>query len=152
MLAERLFKVQCWDEDEDGPTPDIAAESEMIALLRERDALFEKIGWDNYDGSLELYGVPNTWRMSADIQKVCWDEGFIKVYVNHLNKWETHYSFGTPDGFKVAHGWRVSYPHKRAEDGRGLLLEETPSWPRTWWQKLLGIQRFGATIVPPDQQ
>ena len=70
-----------------------------------------KLGWDSYDCSLEIYGVPNDLRLSPEAQKLIYTAGFRSAYVNHLDKWETHYHWDKD--FTLSKGWRVSYPHKR---------------------------------------
>lgn len=126
-IAEQLFE----SEEDDPP-----AKVQMISLLRDAGAQFEKIGWDGYDGSIELYCVPVHWRMPPVLQRLLWDNGFTKAYVNHVDFWETHYSFGTPDGFKAQPGWRVSYPHKRPENTGQIWVESAiPTWPAAWFKK-----------------
>jgi hypothetical protein len=132
-IADRLFEF-----DEDGNPKYETAEFEMIALLQKAAVPFNRIGWDYYDGSLEIYGVPSEWRMDADLQRTLWDEGFSKVYVNHIGveHWETHYSFGRE--FESSSGWRVSYPHKRDDGSKQIWVEErVRSWPRKWFRSFL---------------
>lgn len=86
MLADRLFKIQCWDEEEDGPLPDTTAKSEMIAVLKTIGCPVETIGWDNYDGSIEIYTNDPDWRMSAAVQAVLYDQGFTKAYAPLCSK------------------------------------------------------------------
>lgn len=94
---------------------------------------FTSIGLDSYDCSIELYGVPAEWRMSADVQKAIRDMGFGKAYFNHDDKWETHYTF---NGDKPVDGWRVSYPHKRNDgDGRIWVERHIPTWPQEWFER-----------------
>jgi len=121
-LNERLF---------DGS----AAESEIEDCLSDAGVLFEKIGWDYYDNSLELYEVQPDYRLSDEAKKIIQDAGFSICYVNHTDKWETHY--GSGNEWK---GWRVSYPHKRDDGDTTIWLEEpVASWPTT----------FNTTIKPP---
>ena len=80
-------------------------ESKFEEALSDSGLEFEKLGWDYYDASLEIYDVPNDARLSEAQQKIIWDAGFGKVYVNHLDKWETHYSWKT-DAFQAVRGWR----------------------------------------------
>ena len=95
---------------------------------------YERIGFDHYDNSLELYGVPPDARLTEEEQKAIHSAGFSKCFVNHTDKWETHYGFHAAE-FKPAKGWRVSYPHKRGEGEKGILLEaDVPSWPRDWFE------------------
>lgn len=140
-LADRLNLC-----DDDGNAIDLLAVEEMKSLLQNYDVPFKSIGWDDYDGSLEIYIVPSEWRMKPELQKILYEAGFIKAYVNHIDHWETHYSFGSINGFKSQPGWRVSYPHKRPEQSGSIWVEKTiPSWPKDWFEtgyvlikKLLG--------------
>ena len=105
------------------------AESELSESLYEAHVKYKTLGWDWYDNSLELHGVADDYRLSEEVQKIIYDAGFSKIYVNHENKWETHYNHG---GNK--NGWRVSYPHKRGENESGILVEEpVKSWPKEWF-------------------
>ena len=149
-LADRLFAIQCWDE-EDGELPDKTAEQEMIAVLKTLGCPVERIGWDNYDGSIEIYTPDADWRMSAAVQGVLYDQGFIKAYVNHAgdDAWETHYSFGTAKGFIISNGWRVSYPHKRKDDtGQIWVGALVPSWPKKWFRPLLWWRKPYVLVKP----
>lgn len=110
------------------------AKSELEDKLTEAGVPCDHIGWDYYDISLEIYEVPNDYRLSPEAQKVIFDTGFIKVYVNHLDKWETHYTWSS-DEFVYQPGWRVSYPHKRADGTSGILVEKpVDSWPKDWFE------------------
>ena len=89
---------------------------------------FESLGWDEYDGSLELYGVSPEFRMPEPALKFIFESGFRAIFVNHTDKWETHYSTMNRDG------WRVSYPSKRGPDEQGILVErKIASWPQEWF-------------------
>ena len=66
---------------------------------------FLKIGWDEYDNSLEIYEVPADHRLNEDQQVIIRDAGFSKCYVNHTDGWETHYNFGPNVSFPYR-GWR----------------------------------------------
>jgi hypothetical protein len=36
--------------------------------------------------------------------------------------------------FKPSEGWRVSYPHKRKDDEKAILVEKIiPNWPQEWF-------------------
>lgn len=111
------------------------AESELESALEEAGAKFERMGWDFYDCSLELYGVPPDYRLSTEVQRLVHAAGFVKVYINHEDQWETHYGFDPRGEFKEAKGWRVSYPHKRTAKGDGKIwVEEVcPTWPADWF-------------------
>jgi hypothetical protein len=132
-LAERLF---------DGGD----AETELIEALQTAGVPFERLGWDWYDISLELHGVPADYRLSEAAQRVVHEAGFAKVYVNHEDKWETHYSFHAGGPFEASKGWRVSYPHKRGESGPGIWVEaDVPSWPREWFTSGYAVVRSSTT-------
>lgn len=119
-LAERIF---------DGSS----ARNEMEEQLEEAGVTLDRIGHDRYDCSLEIYGVPPGERLSEAAQRVVHAAGFAKVYVNHDDKWETHYSFRDAE-FKIAKGWRVSYPHKRGPEEKGIFVEEfIAGWPKEWF-------------------
>ncbi len=119
-IAQRLF---------DGSN----AESELEEKLDEAGVKYEKLGFDYYDQSLELYDVPSDYRLSAEAQAIIHEAGFAMVYVNHLDKWETHYTFDSGE-FKPKDGWRVSYPHKRSDGTAGILVEKPiPRWPQEWF-------------------
>lgn len=105
-------------------------EDELIAL----DIQFEDTSYDNYDNSMELYDVPNECRLSVEAQKLLFDAGFSKIYLNHNDKWETHYTFQLGE-FREVKGWRVSYPSKRGENENGIWVEEkVDSWPPEWFE------------------
>lgn len=109
------------------------AESELESALADFGIEFTKLGWDHYDYSLELYGVPVEVRLSEEVQRFIYDCGFSKVYINHEDKWETHYSWKEP--FEISKGWRVSYPHKREDNNTSILVEEeVTSWPQKWFK------------------
>ena len=109
------------------------AEAEMEEQLDEAGAVYERIGWDYYDNSIELYDVPADHRLPEDAQRAIHAAGFSTAYVNHTDKWDTHYRFAPNEPFKPSDGWRVSYGHKR-DDGGGPILVEKPvdSWPSDW--------------------
>lgn len=83
---------------------------------------YERFSCDDYDGSIEFHGVMDDVRLNDAACAYLSGQGFSKCYLNHQNKWETHYS-----ALPTAKEWRVSYPHKNG--GKGLLVEEIPeSW------------------------
>jgi hypothetical protein len=109
-------------------------ESALEERLVEAGVEFERLSWDWYDCSLEIYGVTEADRLSDAAQKVVHDAGFAKVYVNHVGKdhWETHYTFKTAE-FAPVKGWRVSYPHKRNDGSTDIWVEENVvGWPTEW--------------------
>ena len=72
---------------------DDAAKSSLEEALDEAGCLYERIGWDPYDCSLELYDVPSDYRLTAAVQRVIHEARFTNAFVNHVDKWETHYAF-----------------------------------------------------------
>lgn len=145
-IKEILFKSQYWDSDYDEDDPNIpevdpnlpvvqAAEAELSRLLRETGLELSHLGWDYYDNSLEIYGVPAAARLSPEAQRLAFDAGFNTVYVNHTDHWETHYNFDHRKGFKPDPGWRVSYPQNRSGQEGGIWVEKQPSsWPADWFR------------------
>jgi hypothetical protein len=124
-LAQRLFESRAKHP---------RAEKQLEQLLARVEVPFQSLGWDYYDGSVELHGVPVDYRLSLEAQRAIHEAGFVKAYVNHADKWETHYSFSPRDPFKESKGWRVSYPHKRGDDKKGILVEAVvDSWPKEWF-------------------
>src|SRR5271165_1370509 len=93
-LAERLFAGD-------------SARNDIEDMLDVAEVTYERIGWDGYDCSLEVYGVPSDERLPEVLVLGLLGAGFLKIYVNHEDKWETHHSATN------LKGWRVSYPHKR---------------------------------------
>lgn len=121
------------------------AECELEILLADAGVVFSRIGWDSYDASVEMHGVPADYRLSVEAQRAIHDAGFVKAYVNHVDKWETHYGFRPCEEFTEAKGWRVSYPHKRGEGENGIWVEEVcKSWPKEWFET-------GYCIVKPSR-
>lgn len=129
-IADRLFAC-----DDEGEATDKEAAADALTMLQALNVPLKHVGWDDYDGSIELHGVDPSWRMPADLQRRLYDEGFIKAYVNHTDYWETHYSFGTTNGFEAKRGWRVSYPSKRPNGGQILVEEIVPGWPSDWFKR-----------------
>lgn len=131
-IAERLY---------DGT----AAECEIEDQLADAGVQFEKIGWDHYDWSLEIFDVPPDHRLSEEAQRFAHSAGFAKVYVNHTDGWETHYSLPRPGKeFAPIKGWRVSYPHKRGPQENGIWVEEVcPTWPEEWFKTGYAIVKTG---------
>lgn len=82
---------------------------------------YTKMWCDSYDASIEFAGLLPEIRLNEEACKFFKDAGFEKVYLNHIDLWETHYSLPSSEG------WRVSYPHKNG--AKGLLVEKMPqSW------------------------
>ncbi len=122
-IADRLF---------DGAR----AESELEDALTSAGALFELLGWDEYDTSLEVRGVPAEYRLSIDAQRVIHGAGFLVAFLNHADEWETHYRFDPAREFVEVKGWRVSYPFKRKDQSdTSIWIEEiVPTWPKDWME------------------
>lgn len=111
------------------------AESSLEDAIDAAGCEYEKLGWDYYDCSLELHGCAPGFRLPLEAQKIIHDAGFFKCYVNHTDKWETHYGFKPNEPFQESKGWRVSYPHKRGEGEQGILVEEVcQTWPKDWFE------------------
>lgn len=118
---------------------------ELEAQLEKAGALFERLGYDEYDCSVELYDVPPDHRLSEAAQRVIHAAGFAKAYVNHADKWETHYSYKHGEPFAESKGWRVNYPHKRGDDQKGIWVEQhIPGWPQEWFDT-------GYVIIKPPE-
>lgn len=103
---------------------------------------YEKVGGDHYDNSIEFYGVDDAARMSDAAQRVVFDAGFSKAYVNHKDGWETHYSWDHREPFKPSRGWRRRWVADRdAKTTRTVGVEVAPDnagyyqisyWPKGW--------------------
>ena len=110
------------------------AKADLEDELWEAGVQFEEASYDDYDYSCELFDVAEDYRLSSEAQKILHEAGFAKVYLNHIDKWETHYTF-EPGEYKEIKGWRVSYPSKRGKDEKGILVEEPiESWPKEWFE------------------
>jgi hypothetical protein len=122
-VAERLFDAK-------------HAECEIESALEGVD--YEHLGWDDYDGSLEIHGAASDFRLSEELAEKLFGMGFGIIFVNHVDAWETHYNKGRPP-------WRVSYPHKRGDGSPAILVEEVvSSWPAEWFQTGYARVREGA--------
>jgi hypothetical protein len=85
---------------------------------------YDKIGWDYYDSSLEIYGAVDDCRLSTAAQEFIFNEGFMKIFVNHLNGWQTHYCFDHNLPFSPVNGWR----RKRCPDGHFQINYLPEAW------------------------
>jgi hypothetical protein len=120
-IAERLFDAH-------------DAAYELERLLENVGVEFQRLGWDWYDRSVEVHGVAPNARLSIEAQRAIHEAGFSTAYVNHTDKWETHYHFKPEEPFVESKGWRVSYPHKRGNEEQGIWVEEhVASWPQAWF-------------------
>lgn len=105
----------------------------LRANLSDAGVKHESIRWDCYDNSLELHGVPADTRLSEAAQRIVHAAGFSRVYVKHVDNWETHYRFA--DEFAVTVGWRVSHPHNRGDGDPAIWVEKiVPGWPAEWFE------------------
>lgn len=108
-------------------------ESDLEGRLIDTGIDFSSLGWDFYDNSLEINGADPSDRLSDKAQQLIWNAGFSTVYLNHTDKWETHYQLSAK-GIGRA-GWRVSYPHKRGSEEKGIWVEKVPeAWPKEWFE------------------
>lgn len=122
------------------------AQFELDRQLEAAGAVFERTTWDDYDNSLELKDVPPEHRLSVEAQRVIHAAGFTKVYVNHVDKWETHYGWKYGEEFAESKGWRVSYPHKRGPEEKGIWVEAfIEGWPKDWFDS-------GYVLIKPAPQ
>lgn len=135
-ISARLFEYGGEDEDEERIVTECnrAAAAEIRARLTADGVPYDHIGWDDYDWSLEIYGVAPEWRMSEELLRYFHEGGFAKVYVNHTDKWETHYGLDHRGPFERREGWRVSYPHKRGDGGSIWTEKHVPTWPQDWFR------------------
>ena len=86
---------------------------------------FTKLGWDDYDCSLEVFGVPKDYVPEKEALNKWAELGFSTIYLTHTDKWETHCTF-REEGVTT---WRVSYPHKRKDGTPEIFVEErVESW------------------------
>lgn len=109
--------------------------SALFASLRLAGVPFKGDGWDDYDNSVKLYGVPSGFRLSEEQQRLVYDAGYSVAYVNHVDDWETHYRYDRREPFRAKTGWRVSYPHERGGNQKGIWVEDdVEGWPRQWFE------------------
>ena len=110
---------------------------------------FNRISGDYYDNSLEIKEVDNDARLNEAAQKIIYDAGFAKVYVNHKDGWETHYSWNHGQPFKIHRGWRRRYVYDNtvattnqigADEVEHRGYYEISFWPEGW-----GDQKNGRT-------
>lgn len=139
-IAERMF---------DGVT----AENELEVLLADAGVKFERLGWDFYDCSVELHGVPPDDRLSSDVQRIVRDAGFMTAYVNHNDGWETHYTWKGAE-FAPVRGWRRHMVHEDQPGPSGVIgfkVMRISYWPDTWNGTRLEKDRAdGRIVIVPD--
>ncbi len=107
----------------------ISAECEFTDAIYEADDEFEysHLTYDSYDNSVEFYNVDDECRLNEEIQRIIFDAGFSKVFLNHKNSWQTHYSYNQLEEFTIAIGWR-----RLIRDNHIYVEEFPPSWPEDW--------------------
>lgn len=105
-------------------------------LLREGQD-YDKLGTDDYDASLEIYGATNDWRLTREQQEYLQVAGFAKVYVNHQDGCETHY--GLHGATLPVRGWRRRYVSDSTVETTNVIAgEPNPGyyeisyWPEGW--------------------
>ena len=122
---------------------------------------FERIGWDHYDNSIEIYEVPPDTRLSEVAQDFLREAGFGIAYVNHSDGWETHYSKLQNGPTK---GWRrrwvsdKSATTDRQAGGGDPGYYEISEWPATWgettkdWLNNGYMRVVGSPPTPSDEK
>lgn len=151
-MSEKQFADIAYDFD--------LARSRFEAALDDVGVQFEDLGWDHYDDSLEVIGAPDDLRLTEAAQRVIFDAGFSKVFVNHASGWETHYSWG-PGEFKPHRGWRRRYvPDPTATTTNVIVGAPNPGyteisyWPEGWGDPETGTcaewLRTGYMRIVPD--
>jgi hypothetical protein len=55
---------------------------------------YARIGGDYYDESIEIYGVANDARLNEAQQRLVFDAGFSRIWLNHKDEMETYYAWG----------------------------------------------------------
>lgn len=111
-----------------------------VAMVEAGFGEYTKIGADEYDNSIEFYGVAPDARMNEAAQRVVFDAGFSTAYVNHTDGWETHYTWQKE--FKLARGWRRRYvKDANAKTTRVIAGDPDPGyweishWPKAWTRR-----------------
>lgn len=102
---------------------------------------WDTLGCDGYDQSLEVYKVQDDNRLTPEGVDAILGLGFAKIYVNHRDGWETHYSGDNRSG------WR------RRKTEKGF---EMSHWPEGWGDPETGrnaewLKTGYATIVPEQK-
>lgn len=115
-------------------------EDDFCDLLADNIEDYDKLGTDDYDGSLEICGATNDWRLSEVQQRYLANAGFYKVFVNHKDGWQTHYTFSNHS--VPVRGWRRRYvSDASATTDRVMLGDPNPGyyeisfWPESWGEK-----------------
>lgn len=113
---------------------------------------YQRMEWDDYDVSIELCEVNDDVRLTPGQQKIIFDAGFVKIYVNHKDGWETHYSSYYPDRPCPVRGWRRRIEHNTEPGPSGVIEFKTMKisyMPESWkGSHLAGDNRIE---IVPDQ-
>jgi hypothetical protein len=72
----------------------------------------DDVGYDYYDGSFEMYGCPDSFRLSSNVLTWLWCLGFKRGWLNHYDGTETYYSVGGGDD-----GTHQKVARPRSNDG-----------------------------------
>ncbi len=120
----------------------LLVEKSFMDKLRNMGLIFDSIGSDVYNNSVELHGVENQQRLTPVMQEMIFNEGFVTAFVNHRNHWETHYNWNRQNPFVAVSGFRVSYGHKN-QCGK-LLVEVVPER----WKSSPGLMAELQTVSP----
>lgn len=116
-LAQRIFE---------GEKSTSNLENNFFTLLSENDCEWDfGFRFDWYDASVEIDDAPVDFRFTDSMFKLFMNAGFAVVYVNHIDGWETHYSQGHPEG------WRVRYQGK-SPSGNIEVEKPVEGWPIDW--------------------
>ena len=115
---------------------------------------YTHIGGDHYDCSIEFYNVGNDARMNEAAQRLTFDAGFAKAYVNHKDGWQTHYTWNRREPFKPDRGWRRHMEHDKEPGPSGVIgfsIKKISYWPQSWSGSRLEQDRdAGKIVIVPD--
>lgn len=83
-------------------------ECNLFDLIVERlGDVVEDTSYDPGDESIELHEVQNTVRLTPEQLDGFWKLGFKRLWLNHLDGWETYYYQGGPtEGHRKQKTWR----------------------------------------------
>lgn len=161
-FAKLCFAYQMADDQDDGEGSVARAKAAYDAAYPAfKEALavagftgYSRIGFDDYDCSIEFYDVDNDARLSASAQEVVFKAGFVKAYVNHQDIWQTHYSWNWREPFTPARGWRrrwVDDPQSKNTRGAGENgYFEISYWPQGWGEGTENWINDGYMRIVPD--
>lgn len=118
---------------------------------------YQSLGWDDYDNSIEIYGVYDEVRLTEAQQRIIYDAGFSIAFVNHKDGWETHYHWNQREPFKSQRGWRRRYVSDSTATTTNVIVgEQNPGyyeisyWPTTWGEKMKKDLDSGYFRIVPD--